>query len=60
MIRTTHPTDYRIASAPRELDSRLSDGIHVRLLWFPEDGHRVENWCSVDRLESADLDPRVE
>lgn len=23
----------------RELDSRRSDGIHVRLLWHPEDGH---------------------
>ena len=23
----------------RELDSRSSDGIHVRLLWHPEDGH---------------------
>jgi hypothetical protein len=23
----------------RELDSRTSDGIHVRLLWHPEDGH---------------------
>ena len=23
----------------RELDSRSTDGIHVRLLWHPEDGH---------------------
>jgi hypothetical protein len=23
---------------PRELDSRISDGIHVRLLWHPADG----------------------
>ena len=23
----------------RELDSRTSDGIHVRLLWHPTDGH---------------------
>jgi hypothetical protein len=23
----------------RELDSRTSDGIHVRLLWHPGDGH---------------------
>ena len=23
----------------RELDSRCSDGIHVRLLWNPADGH---------------------
>jgi hypothetical protein len=26
-------------SGPRELDSRISDGIHVRLLWHPGDGH---------------------
>jgi hypothetical protein len=25
--------------SPRELDSRVSDGIHVRLLWNPADGH---------------------
>jgi hypothetical protein len=25
--------------APRELDSRTGDGIHVRLLWHPSDGH---------------------
>ncbi len=24
---------------PRELDSRVSDGIQVRLLWHPGDGH---------------------
>jgi hypothetical protein len=29
----------RIAAAPRELDSRFSDGIHVQLLWYPCDGH---------------------
>ena len=23
----------------RELDSRVSDGIHVCLLWYPDDGH---------------------
>jgi hypothetical protein len=26
------------AASPRELDSRVSDGIHVRLLWHPADG----------------------
>ena len=26
-------------ASPRELDSRVSDGIHVRLLWHPADGH---------------------
>jgi hypothetical protein len=32
---STHP----IATEPRELDSRTSDGIHVQLLWYPLDGH---------------------
>ena len=27
------------ATEPRELDSRVSDGIHVGLLWHPADGH---------------------
>jgi hypothetical protein len=27
------------SASPRELDSRTSDGIHVRLLWHPADGH---------------------
>lgn len=41
MIRTNSPDpdDARIAAAPRELDSRISDGIHVQLLWYPHDGH---------------------
>ncbi|HET6870204.1 MAG TPA: hypothetical protein VFH80_30105 [Solirubrobacteraceae bacterium] len=36
-----HPDLLRDATpeSPRELDSRLSDGIHVRLLWHPADGH---------------------
>jgi hypothetical protein len=33
------PDHCRIAAAPRELDSRASDGIHVLLLWYPHDGH---------------------
>jgi hypothetical protein len=33
------PSDTPIALAPRELDSRASDGIHVQLLWHPVDGH---------------------
>jgi hypothetical protein len=36
-----HP-DLLVAPAPampRELDSRVSDGIHVRLLWHPTDSH---------------------
>jgi hypothetical protein len=41
MTHTTSPDlgDSRIARAPRELDSRISDGIHVQLLWHPTDGH---------------------
>jgi hypothetical protein len=27
------------SASPRELDSRVSDGIHVRLLWRSADGH---------------------
>ena len=40
MIRPTYlgPDDPRIAAAPRELDSRISDGIYVQLLWYPHDG----------------------
>ena len=33
------PDDPRIAPVPRELESRVSDGIHVQLLWHPHDGH---------------------
>jgi hypothetical protein len=33
------PDHWRIAAAPRELDSRASDGIQVRLLWYPYGGH---------------------
>jgi hypothetical protein len=41
MIRTTlaHPDESSIAALPRELDSRVSDGLHVQLLWHPLDGH---------------------
>ena len=44
MIHTTspEPRDSCVAAAPRELDSRVSDGIHVRLLW-----HRRTNRVSV-------------
>jgi hypothetical protein len=34
-----HPPFPATASAiRRELDARISDGIHVRLLWQPDDG----------------------
>jgi hypothetical protein len=32
-------TTHAIATEPRELDSRTSDGIHVGLLWHPLDNH---------------------
>jgi hypothetical protein len=28
-----------IRTVPRELDSRSADGVQVRLLWHPDDGH---------------------
>ncbi len=28
-----------VPAGPRELDSRVSDGIHIRLLWHAADGH---------------------
>jgi hypothetical protein len=31
--------DTSTEGIPRELDSRTSDGIHVRLLWRPLDNH---------------------
>lgn len=33
------PDHSRMAAAPRELDSRASDGIYVQLLWYPDGGH---------------------
>lgn len=33
-----HPDLLQSQSTPRELDSRISHGIHVRLLWHPADG----------------------
>jgi hypothetical protein len=35
-----HPDPQQSQSpSPREVDSRTSDGINVRLLWHPADGH---------------------
>jgi len=36
--RLAGPAHEGTATRTRELDSRLSDGIHVRLLWHPQDG----------------------
>lgn len=32
------PSQTDVSTPRRELDSRTSDGIHVRLLWQPDDG----------------------
>jgi hypothetical protein len=32
-------TPSTISAGTRELDSRISDGIRIRLLWHPDDGH---------------------
>jgi hypothetical protein len=34
-----HRTDETRPTTARELDGRTSDGIHVRMLWHPEDDH---------------------
>jgi hypothetical protein len=41
MTRTRYPDPdgSLLVAAPRELDSRVADGIHVQLLWHPHDGH---------------------
>jgi hypothetical protein len=38
-VGPAYPTQTEVTQSPRarELDSRTSDGIHVRLLWHPED-----------------------
>jgi hypothetical protein len=37
MVHAQHPAGLELV--PRELDSRAGDGIEVRLLWHPQDGH---------------------
>ena len=41
MIRAepSHFGDFQISAAVRELDSRISDGLHVQPLWHPHDDH---------------------
>jgi hypothetical protein len=36
---TPHPVESHTAAPARELDSRITDGLHVQLLWHPLDGH---------------------
>ena len=40
-VGPAYATEPRVPrpTVPRELDARNSDGIHVRLLWHPEDDH---------------------
>lgn len=38
-------------TSARELDSRVSDGIHVRLMWHPTDGHLS---VAVDDIKTGD------
>ena len=33
------PLESETSATTRELDSRISDGIHIRLLWHSVDGH---------------------
>jgi hypothetical protein len=37
MVHAQRPASLELV--PRELDSRAGDGIEVRLLWHPHDGH---------------------
>jgi hypothetical protein len=50
MVRTNF-TDS-IATEPRELDSRTSDGIHVQLLWHPRN-NRVSVAVSDTKTDQA-------
>jgi hypothetical protein len=38
LVPVSEPLGEDAQSTTRELDSRISDGIHVRLLWSPGDG----------------------
>jgi hypothetical protein len=38
LVPLPEPLGAEVESTTRELDSRISDGIHVRLLWSPSDG----------------------
>jgi hypothetical protein len=60
MIRPTSlgPDDLRIAAAPRELDSRISDGMHVQLLWYRHDGHVSVMVIDSKTGETFELDVR--
>jgi hypothetical protein len=51
-----HPNQPQVTrrTTTRELDERTNDGIHVRMLWHPEDHHvsvAVNDTRSGDRFE---------
>jgi hypothetical protein len=50
--------DSRIAASPRELDSRISDGIQVQLLWYPHDGHVSVSLSDSKTGETFELEVR--
>jgi hypothetical protein len=59
MIRTSpDPDDARITTGPRELDSRMTDGIHVQLLWHPHDGHLSVAVSDSKTAETFELEVR--
>ena len=56
MIRTNF-TDS-IATEPRELDSRTSDGIHVQLLWHPRNNRVSVAVSDTKTREAFELEVR--
>jgi hypothetical protein len=60
MTRTAcpDPNDSRIAAAPRELDGRISDGVHVQLLWHPHDGRVSVTVNDTKTAEAFELEVR--
>jgi hypothetical protein len=56
MVRANSP--HSIATEPRELDSRTSDGIHVQLLWHPLDRHVSVAVNDTKTGEAFELDVR--
>jgi hypothetical protein len=60
MTATTCPDhdDSAIAAPVRELDSRTSDGIHVQLLWYPQDGHLSVAINDTKTADAFELDVR--
>jgi hypothetical protein len=47
-----------ISTVPRELESRSANGIEVRLLWHPNDGHVSVEVCDTRTCEAFELHVR--